>query len=62
MKAGENKSDHTLLLMLLAVFLFNSPFFAWWADLHPPWYSIFITWGGLIALIAINQRRNSRGD
>ena len=62
MKPAEKKPDHTLMLLLLAVFLFNSPFFVWWAGLNPPWYTIFVGWGALIALIAINQRRNHRGD
>ncbi|MBX2826221.1 MAG: hypothetical protein KTR33_15915 [Gammaproteobacteria bacterium] len=53
-------TDHTLLLALCAIFLFNSPFSRWWLGLQPPWYSIFIVWAGVLMLVAYNQWRIRR--
>lgn len=58
------RHDYTLLLLLLALFVFNSPFSRWWTSLGLPWYSMYLGWLILIALIAVNQFRDSssRGD
>jgi len=58
----DRANDHTLLIALVALFLVNSPFTAWWARLDLPWYAMFILWAVIIALVAINQRRTHRGD
>ncbi len=55
-------TDHTLLIALVALFLVNSPFTAWWARLSLPWYAMFILWAVIIALVAVNQWRINRGD
>lgn len=63
MKPGYKKLDHTLLLFLVALFLFNSPFSDWWMQQQLPWYTIFIAWAFIIVLVAINQRRrDTYGD
>lgn len=54
---SRTRGDLTLILVLLAIFLFHSPFTSWWASLGLPWYSIFIFWFVLIALSALNQRK-----
>ncbi|MBX2885408.1 MAG: hypothetical protein KTR32_35965 [Granulosicoccus sp.] len=60
---GEKKPDHTLLLVLVALFLFHSPFSGWWLGQGPPWYTVFVVWGVILVLVAINQWRISdRGD
>ena len=50
------RGDHTVLLALLAVFVFHSPFSRWWANLELAWHTIFILWGLVILLVALNQR------
>lgn len=55
------KLDRVLLLFLLALFLFASPFTTWWAHAQPPWYVPFLLWGGLITLVAF-ERTSRRGD
>lgn len=54
--------DRVLLLFLLAVFLFATPFTSWWAHTEPPWYFPFLLWGGLIALVAFEQLTRSDDD
>ncbi len=54
------RNDHTLLLLVVALFLFHSPFSTWWTSLNLPWYLIFVAWGILILLIALNRRRSDR--
>jgi len=57
MKHVDPGHDLTLLLALLAVFIFHSPFTRWWTSLGLPWYSMFLLWFMLIALLAIKQWR-----
>ncbi len=49
--------DRVILLFLLALFLFASPFTTWWAHAQPPWYFPFLLWAGLIALVALDRIR-----
>ena len=44
--------DRVLLLFLLGVFLFASPFTFWWAAHAGVWYLPYVLWFGLILLIA----------
>jgi NhaP-type Na+/H+ or K+/H+ antiporter len=44
--------DSVVLLFLLGVFLFVSPFSAWWAAKAGVWYLPYVLWLGLIVLIA----------
>lgn len=60
MKQDTPNHDHTILLFVLALFVFHSPLSNWWTSLNLPWYVIFIFWGVLIALIAINRHRSDR--
>lgn len=53
--------DRVLLLFLVALFLFASPFTTWWAYARLPWYLPFLLWGGLIALLAF-ERLTSQDD
>jgi hypothetical protein len=55
-------SDHSLLIALLALFVINSPLNHWWAKLPLPWYSLFLPWLVVIALVAWNQSRQNGGD
>ena len=54
-----SRHDYTLLLLLVALFVFHSPFARWWASLALPWYTMYLLWALLIALVAINQLRAS---
>lgn len=54
------RPDLVVLLLLLALFLFVSPFTAWWADAGLPWYAPFALWGLLITLVAVHDC--TRGD
>jgi len=54
--------DHTLLILIAAVFLFVSPLTSWWSAFELPWYAIFIPWALVVALIAMNQHRLRRDD
>jgi hypothetical protein len=55
-------NDHTVLILLAALFLFISPLTAWWSSLALPWYSIFFVWGAVVLLIAVNQRWQNPDD
>ena len=55
--SSSSRNDHTLLIFLLALFLFNSPLSSLWSTLQLPWYSIFIAWLVVIVLAAFNHRR-----
>lgn len=56
------RPDHSLLIFLLALFLFNSPLRQWWSELALPWYTIYLPWLAVVVLIAINQLRQNRGN
>lgn len=60
--AASGRLDRVLLLLLLALFLFLSPFTAWWAAAEPPWYVPFLLWAGLITLVAVTQTRRPPDD
>ncbi|MDC0435260.1 hypothetical protein OAM69_06445 [bacterium] len=62
MNRRNRRTDHTLLIVLLAVFLFNSPLKIWWSSINLPWYAIFIPWALIIALVGWNQLRQDHGD
>ena len=61
MNKRKSRSDHTLLLFALAVFLFQSPLNIWWSSAHFPWYAIFLPWVLIIVLVAWNQLRQTDG-
>ncbi|OED44587.1 hypothetical protein AB833_01340 [Chromatiales bacterium (ex Bugula neritina AB1)] len=50
------RTDFSLLLVLLALLVFHSPFTRWWTSLGLPWYTVFLLWFVLILLIALNTR------
>jgi len=52
-------TGHAILLVLGAIFIFHSPFTRWWAELDLPWYTVFVLWLVLIALVALD---NFTGD
>jgi len=54
--------DHTLLILIAAIFLFISPLTSWWSSLELPWFAIFIPWAAIVALIGLNQHRLGRND
>ncbi|MFK8081173.1 MAG: hypothetical protein AB8B97_12875 [Granulosicoccus sp.] len=55
-------ADHTLLIFLLAIFLFNSPINLWWSSITLPWYAVFAPWVLIVLLIAWNHSRQEHGD
>jgi H+/Cl- antiporter ClcA len=54
------RQDHTLILLLFAVFVLVSPIKAIWAGAAAPWYAPFLVWGGLIAMTFWRERRERR--
>ena len=56
------RHDHTLLILIAAVFLFVSPLTSWWSALSLPWYAIFLPWAFIVVLIAMNQRWQNPDD
>lgn len=54
-------TDHTVLIILAALFVFHSPFTQWWASLGLPWYTVFVLWSLVIVLIAINSLSERNG-
>jgi hypothetical protein len=51
--------DSVVLLFLLGMFLFVSPFTAWWAANTRVWFLPYLLWFGQILLIAwvVHRRR-----
>lgn len=49
---NSERSDRSILVFLVGVFLFASPFTLWWAGITDLWYLPYLMWVGLIALIA----------
>ena len=47
--------DTVIILALVALLLFASPFAAWWSTAGLPWFFPFLLWGLLIALVAAAQ-------
>lgn len=56
------RADHSIVIFMLALFLFNSPLNHWWSSLALPWYSLFLPWLLVIALVFWNQLRQRGGD
>jgi len=54
--------DRLLLLLLLTLLLLASPLRFWWSGAGSPWFTPYLVWGGIIALIARWQRRMGGGD
>ncbi len=52
---SRSAGERVFLLLLLALFLFASPFAEWWASSRLPWHFPFTLWLLLIALVAANQ-------
>lgn len=55
-------SDHSLLIFVLAMFLFSSPLNIWWSSMALPWYVMFAPWLLIVLLMAWNQLRQDHGD
>jgi len=47
--------DIVVILALLGLALFASPFTDWWARASFPWYFPFLLWGLLIVLVVAAQ-------
>lgn len=62
MAVDHGAATESVLLALLALFALASPFAAWWMQLSPPWYFVYLIWLGLIGLIALLVRRLRRYD
>ncbi len=54
----QREKEHSLLLTLLALFLFASPLTVWWASGHHPWYVPYLLWLLLILAGAWLQLRH----
>lgn len=50
------RRDIYIFLLIIALFLLNSPFFQWWATAERTWYIPYMVWGGIIVLIYLCQR------
>lgn len=61
MRLGQDNSrglDNVVLVFLLGVFLFLSPFTFWWPTVATVWYFPFLLWIGLVLLIGwVSYRR-----
>lgn len=58
----EQHQESTLLLFLFALFLFASPFTAWWASDHNPWFLPYLLWLLIILIGAWLAALYSRHD
>jgi hypothetical protein len=58
----DQNASATLVLILLALFIYASPFTDWWTGLRLPWYAALLPWLLLIALTALINRRARRHD
>ncbi|MDX1608831.1 MAG: hypothetical protein R3225_01780 [Halofilum sp. (in: g-proteobacteria)] len=47
--------DAVVLLLVVALALFASPFTTWWATAGLPWYFPFVLWALLIGLVALHH-------
>ena len=57
----DRKREHTLLIGMLSLFLFASPFTHWWASGHQPWFLPYLLWLLIILLcfwLSIRYRRH----
>ena len=61
-ESRNGRSDLVVLLLLLALFLFFSPFTAWWAGAGLPWFVPFLLWALLIGLVAVYDRFEGGDD
>ncbi len=59
---SEQSASAALVLALLALFVFASPFTDWWAGLGMAWYVPYLMWLALTALTALISRRTRRHD
>jgi fatty acid desaturase len=58
---NERQTERALLLTLLALFLFASPFTLWWAAAGSPWFLPYLLWLLIIlagAWLGLWQRRH----
>jgi hypothetical protein len=64
MQQPRERAGDCLLLFLLGVFLFASPFSAWWMGWPAAWYWPFLLWVALIGVGATLASRlmRSHGD
>jgi hypothetical protein len=59
---NEQQKEQTLLLFLLALFLFASPFTLWWATADNLWFLPYLLWLLIIIAGAWLELRHSRHD
>lgn len=53
---NSHRLDSIVLLLLLGVFVFGSPFTFWWAGQTSIWYLPYLLWLGFIVLIGLVMR------
>jgi len=58
----DQKRENTLLLTLLALFLFASPLTDWWAADDAPWFLPYLLWLAIILIGAWLSHRYQRHD
>ncbi|MCP3869410.1 MAG: UTP--glucose-1-phosphate uridylyltransferase [Gammaproteobacteria bacterium] len=58
----DQQNEFTLLLAMLALFLFSSPFTLWWASGDYPWFLPYLLWLLIILLGALLSNRHRRHD
>lgn len=58
----DHNASATVVVFLVALFVFASPFTDWWADIGPPWYVPYLMWLGITLATAAITRRIRRYD
>lgn len=58
----DQNASATLVLFLVMLFMFASPFTDWWASIQPPWYVPYLMWLGVTVATAAITRRIRRYD
>lgn len=59
---GGRQLDSVVLLFLLALFLLASPLRELWAGPRSPWFTPYLLWAAIIALICWLNRRRGHHD
>jgi hypothetical protein len=58
-KSDDQSLDKSILLALLTIFFFASPFTQWWGSSDLPWLMPYLVWLLIIALGALVARKGT---
>lgn len=59
---GAKYLDLVLVVFIASLFVFASPFHAYWMTADAPWYAPYLIWLGVIVITAIIQYRRGRHE